>query len=258
MTPLALDHVAFGVRNVGAIAESFGRIGFTATAPSRCAWDQGDGPMTSSSVSVMFAEQYLDFVEIDHPRWLEHLERSPLYGGRAAPSGIVLRGFTKEEIRARGASYTITRTLEGASPSQVRYEFLSAPDSGLPLGLIFDAAPAAMRTPEWLTHPNTASAIRRLHLWAPANRRVADWIDLEAVGIERTALIQDDYLSRVAALAPQMGRPSLLSIQIEVADLAAARAVLAGSGVGFDEDAGKLRIDPQEGLGLGVQLVAAE
>ena len=119
MTPLALDHVAFGVRNVGAIAESFGRIGFTATAPSRCAWDQGDGPMTSSSVSVMFAEQYLDFVEIDHPRWLEHLERSPLYGGRAAPSGIVLRGFTKEEIRARGASYTITRTLEGASPSPI-------------------------------------------------------------------------------------------------------------------------------------------
>ena len=210
--------------------------------------------MSSPSVSVMFPSQYLDFVEIAHPGWTRHLESSPLYARGAAPSGIVLAGRSREDLRSRG-SYEIVRSLPGASPAEVHYEFLVQRDTGLPVGLIHDGDPQAMRTKASMSHRNTATGIRRLHVRVPRVAAVASRLDVDSVGIAPHEALDDDYLRNVSDLVSVVDRPVLLSVEVGVADLAAARACLQASGIDFSDAPQRLLIAPREGFGTGVQFV---
>jgi hypothetical protein len=258
VTRYALDHVSFGARNAAATGESFARLGFATTPVSTCSWDHGDGPMSSAAVCVVFASEYLDFVEIDHPEWLAHLDGSSVYRQGAAPSGVMLRGESREDLEARPGSYRIVRSLAGARPDRIEYQFCSAPDSGLPLGWIHDDAPGAMRSAAWTEHPNTATGIRRVHLRVPALDAIRVDFDAGALGIELHEAPTDDYLQRVARLLSVVDRPTLLSLEFEVRDLDAARRFLEAEQIAFDLQPDRLRVAPDAGFGVGIQLVGAE
>ena len=60
------------------------------------------------------------------------------------------------------------RELPGAEPASIRYELLRLDDSVLPLAVIRDFAPRAMRRDAWLRHPNTASGVRCIHVRVPS------------------------------------------------------------------------------------------
>lgn len=259
MTALRLDHVAFGVLDSTSTSRSFEALGFAPGVPATCAWDDGSGPMAAFAVSVVLPNQYLDCVEIDHPAWTQHLKASRLYARGAAPSGIVLSGFSREELRGRGASYEIVRTLPLALEAEtIHYEFRGEPDSGLPLGLIHDASPGALRRDDFTRHPNTATGVRCLHVRVPRIAAVADWLDPEALGIRLYETPTDAYLAEVCDALAVKGRPALLSIEFAVSDLGAARACLERSAVRFREASGRLQVVPAEGFGVGVQFVESE
>lgn len=256
MSQLALDHVAFGVLDAAAAAQSFERLGFTATGLSRCAWDAGTGPASAAAASVVFPGQYVDLVENTDPRWIRHVESAPLYAAGAAPSGIVLGGRSREDLRRDDASYRITRTLPGARPGEMHYEFLAARGLGLPVSFVHDSEREAMRTDAWTRHANTAMGIRRLHVRVPSMDAVTAELDVDPLGIRLTEEPDDDYLRDVCALLT--GRhTALLSIEFDVESLPEARGCLEREGVAFRAAPARLRVAPRECPGVGVELVAA-
>ena len=90
---LALDHIAFGARDVDAAVDAWARLGFTASARARCEWESAGTHAAAAARSVVFAQQYLDLIEIAEPRWRQHLASSSLYRRGLAPTGIVLSGI---------------------------------------------------------------------------------------------------------------------------------------------------------------------
>lgn len=275
MTPMnrgvELDHLAFGCADVGATREDLERLGFSPTPLSSCSWLQDGAETSARSVSVVFAEQYLDFIEILDPRWRDHLTTSEVYGRGVAPSGIVVRGPAPAEAlstwRARGAEvdepYEIVRDFEDGGVTQIHYEFLALRGSGLPLGLIRDTAPSAMRTQAWTSHPNGATGIRRLHLRVPSvaqSRRSLQpfsGIDLEGARVSLHEEPKDPYLAEVAlCLGGSNERPALLAAEIEVSDLEDARQFLSRNEVAWLEEPGSLSVLPSEGHGTGFRFVA--
>lgn len=91
---IEIDHLAFGAADISSTREDLVRLGFAPTEVSQCSWSHGGQPRVARAVSVVFAAQDLDFVEIQDAGWREHLASSTLYGRGVAPSGIVLRGLS--------------------------------------------------------------------------------------------------------------------------------------------------------------------
>jgi hypothetical protein len=266
---IELDHLAFGAADIASTREDLVRLGFSPTPISHCSWKQGGTERRARSVSVVFGAQYLDFVEIQDAGWDAHLASSGVYARGVAPSGIVLRGPAPRDAlstwRSRGAEadepYGIVRVLEGADPPEIHYEFLALRGSDLPLGLIRDAAPRAMRTPAWTAHANGATGIERLHLRVPSiaeTRRSLEpfeGVDLETARISLHEGPEDPYLREVAQLLPEHTRPTLLAVEIGVHDLEETRRCLVRNGVTFGDGAGRLSVRASEGHGMGFRFV---
>ena len=146
---IALDHVAFGASDRDAAAEALESLGFTCSAPSRCDWEVSGSRYSAEATCVVFAHQYLDFIEISDPKWDEHLSSSPVYRRGAAPTGVVLSGIQPVWAHAsmdggkpsRPEPYPITRRLRTDPPIEISYRFLPLQGMGLPLGLISDSSP---------------------------------------------------------------------------------------------------------------------
>ena len=274
-----IDHIAFAAVRLESAREGFERLGFSPTARGRCTWSSAAGSFAAASYSVMFGRSYLDVIEHDDMRWQTHIDSSRLYGCGLAPSGIVLRAGTIEEVARRFDQrqigyfppYDIERRVDGGTALTVRYRLLSLDrraSAGLPLAFIHDADPAAMRTPQWLSHGNSVSGLARVTVWVPD--LVAATSALEAVvgaaaGGRAAARIGDDspivelvqdptdaYLGAVAARLPVSDRAALLALTFR-SDLDATALVLERHGVRWTElGPGRLGVDPDEGVGCGV------
>lgn len=225
MAEFALDHVAFGASNVEHAAAGFRRLGFTPT----------------------------HIIEIDDPSWSEHLDRSALYGGILAPTGILLRGPPREEILRDPQSYEITRTV-AAEPAEMKYVLQPRPTTGLPMSWIHDDSPEAMRRDAWLEHANSAVAIKAVHLRVPSAASVSPDCDLEQIGIHVCETSRDAYVRSASSLAARTEHPALLTIEVATLDLEEATRRLRANGIRVDSHMDCVSVAPDQGFGTGIRL----
>jgi len=279
---ISLDHIAFGARDARAALVAYEQLGFVPGPESRCDWEIAGSPASAAAACIVFEHEYLDVVESSDPRWLAHLETSPLYGRGMAPTGLVLSGaWTSEAIEAAGRdpagrswSHPIRRTLAATPANAIDYRFLSLRSTGLPLGIIADSRPEALRRPEWLAHPNTALGIERVHLRVPSVTASARTLQDPPLGLATggtgdaagttvttgTARIclheapDEDYLRSVSGHLPRLDRPALLAVEFRVGSLDRAEAHLRHRGVEFARSDRALWVRPDQGFGIGVGL----
>ena len=105
---LAVDHVAFGSRDLDAAQDELAALGLSHTPVAEARWPEPDGPHRARTLSVVLADGYLDVIELPAaPRVLD-------------PTGVVLRSDDPGAARARlvaagvrcGHPYTIHRHFE--------------------------------------------------------------------------------------------------------------------------------------------------
>ncbi len=273
---VVLDHVAFGARDREAAADAVEALGFTPSAPSRCDWESSGSHYSADATCVVFPHQYLDFIQISNPRWDEHLASSSVYARGTAPTGVVLSGIELEPAYARIAGgdppqlepYPIMRRVEADPPFDIAYRFLPLERLGLPLGLISDSSPQALRRPDWLLHPNTAIGIATVHLRVPSVREGASRLAQEPLSLRSTTGLpevvvgaarirlheepSEGYLRTVSQLLPRLENPTLLALEFHVASIEAAARILVSGAVRFTKALGTLEIDPDQGFGTGI------
>jgi hypothetical protein len=252
-----LDHVAFGTRSRKAAIEAMEALGFAAPALGRCTWRIAGAEHAADSASVVFAGEYLDFIEIANERWAAYLATSPAFVRGFAPTALVFSGAPRT---ADLEPYPIVRRLEADPAAEVAYEFAPLGDGSLPLGWIADAGPHALRRPVWTSHPNTALGILAVHLHttspgdalrtfaaAPLACAAGAGADRVDVGTAQVRLVQN--LGAVPAY--------IAAVVFRVASLATARRVVGERGVAFAERADGIEIDRAQGFGVAVAFAEA-
>jgi hypothetical protein len=180
---LELDHLPFTVVDVDSASALLRRLGFEPTSTGVCRWSQNGQAYSARCASVVFGRGYVDLIEWRDADWERRLRASPVHHQGLAPSGVVLGTASLDAARARltssgvttGAAYEIVRELPGAEPATIRYEIFPLNDPALPFAVIRDSAPRAMRTDAWIRHPNTASAVRCIHVRVPSLGTPSAW-----------------------------------------------------------------------------------
>jgi hypothetical protein len=274
---LELDHVAFGVADAEVIRAELERLGFTPTAAGVCRWSERGRPHESRATSVVFPRAYLDLIEIRDPAWEEALLSSPLHRRGIAPSGVVVSSAAaladaRATFAARGVAvgrpYAIERALPGAVPPTIPYEIFPLREPGFPFSVIADGAPGAMRAAAWLSHPNTATGLKSVHLRVPSAERwlaraelvfgsSAPELDLGSATLAVHREPRDPYLAAVAELLPRDDRTRLLAVEVSVLDASPVRTILARSRIPAVELEGGIGVEPSAGFGCGIVFVEA-
>jgi catechol 2,3-dioxygenase-like lactoylglutathione lyase family enzyme len=284
-----VDHVAFGAGDLDEAQRLFVRLGFRPTPRGRCEWPLPGADFAAGSVSVMFAETYLDVIEIADPRWRTALAGRTLAAGALGPSGLVLGAadLAAALAAARGAGlacgepYEIGRAVadpEGGAPRRMRYRIarVEPAERALPpLLVVENLTPEAMREPAWLEHPNgavgLACAVYHAPETGPAARASRALLGASAVSetpaevraATATAELrfaresEDPFLRGLAASAPRPELPFCLALGFRTRDLAGARRALGEGGVPFAESgsggARRLRVRPEHACGCAVE-----
>lgn len=160
-----LDHVPFATGDIEAAAARLKSLGFTSVRGT-CRWPMPAARHEAPSLSVMFEQHYLDVIGYEGaPEGL-------------SPTGVVLGtdDFAAALAKLRGfhvAPYEIERTLEDGR--RIRYQIAAVRGPGrLPVSILRDHDPLAMRTADSLRHANGALRLSRVVLGAsnePAARR---------------------------------------------------------------------------------------
>jgi hypothetical protein len=253
--PLALDHLPFAVLDLEAARVALAGLGFTTTDTGLCRWRLGERDFAARCASVVFDCAYFDLIEL-RGSGADRLRNASLFHRGMTPTGVVLRSADLDADRARlvarglpcGEPYPIVRDLPGADPPQIAYRLFGLRGDGAPFAVIHDPAPRALRQPRWLEHANTALGVRAVHVRAPGARAR---VPLPPRVVLHGAA-SHPYLADVTRLQPDSSRAALLAIEVEVADLAAARQHLAANGVPFRELPGGVAIEPVAGYGCGL------
>ena len=264
---VVLNHLAFGARDRSEVSDAMEALGFATSPPCSCEWESRGDRHSAEAVCCVFPHEYLDLITIPDPEWSTHLNSSSLYMRGLAPTGIVLSG-----VRPAAASqhvgadpYPIVRCVDVDPPIRISYEFLPLSRLGLPLGLISDSAPDALRQVSSLSHPNTASGIARVHLRVGSLEDALRQLSGEPLLLPSSAEIPigtpslylyespvDGYLARVSELLPSSKRPALLAVDYSVSSLQTASEALQAGGVAFRSGPGALSVDPGQGFGTGI------
>jgi catechol 2,3-dioxygenase-like lactoylglutathione lyase family enzyme len=284
-----VDHVAFGAGDLEEAARLFVRLGFRPTPRGRCEWPLPGAAFSAGSVCVMFAETYLDAIEIADPRWGTALAERTLATGSLGPSGLVLGA---EDLAAAlaaardaglvcGEPYEIGRSVAEpgvAEPRRMRYRIARIEPSERalpPLLVIQNLTPEAMRAPAWLEHPNGALGLARAVYHAPAagpaarasrallGERAVREDAREVRAATATAELRfaresdDAFLRGLAAAAPRPELPFCLALGFRTGDLSRARRALRAGGVPFEESANggapRLRVRPEHACGCALE-----
>jgi hypothetical protein len=208
--------------------------------------------------------------------WGAARRASEVYAKGIVPSGVVLSGAPVEATRAAlaakgigvGRPYAVQRELPGADPAEIGYEIVPLREPGFPLAFIADGAPGAMRRPEWLAHPNSATGVRSVHLRVPSLREwsaraalafgdAGSEIELGAASLVAHEEPRDPYLRAVSDLLPRDDRARLIAIELSVADVGAVRSRLERAGIATVERvSGRgvcgIGLEPAAGFGCGL------
>jgi hypothetical protein len=278
--PVQLDHIAFSVSDVIVSQAAWVELGFVADSLGTCRWRERDTVRSARCVSVVFATQYLDFIESRGRRATPSSEEPGLYRRGIFPSGFVLRADSLEDmlrhVRTLGieprAPYEIERQLSAEPAATMRYRFsgLSRSATTLPVGAIEDLNAGALHRPEWLVHPNGATGIAGVHFRAAdgltAARRLrwltsdsngddADHpasVSIDGIAFHFHSNLDGGWLSEVDMLVARDLPVALLAIEFAVPDLRIAEKLLLRSGIRFRASDTRLLVEPRGGYGCGI------
>lgn len=275
-----IDHLLVGVRDLGAAATVWQRLGFTTTPLGRhVGW-------TTANVCVMLERGYIELLGVLDPSGVRHDIASFLERYGEGGMGVALatddaagtaRAWGAAGLGVRGPEALRRRIEDGGAEVELRFSNV-APElpalDGFVLFACFHETPRELRRPEWLRHDNGALALRSCTLLADPPQ--AATAALTAVLGDAAATNTDEVtafhcggqtivvapVEDVRLFHPELGEPEatetprLVAAEIAVADLARTRAVLERQGVTFRARAGRIAVDPSFANGLALEFVA--
>ncbi len=270
-----IDHALIGVADLEEAHGAWSRLGFTLSPRGRhIGWG-------TANYCIMFARNYIELLGIlDTSQFTNNLDRFLESGegllGAAFSCDDAQRAATS--LRNQGIAAAdpkdLKRILEsGAGEELPRFQLVHLPGDatpGLSSFLVSHLTPEIVWRPEWLRHANGALGIASLTLAVddplalmPAYARL---LGEDAVAGEERRLTVMAGGVRLIFLAPELageiaplprrGTPCGVAMAVEVADLAAAKSLLADNGLEFEEREDGLRVSPARANGLALTFVA--
>lgn len=278
-TITGIDHVLIAVRDLDAAARAFARLGF-AVGPRG-----GHPEWGTASRGVMFG---VGSVKLITPVG-EGLGAARV-GGFLSSRGEGILGVALGSTDAKAGCAALRRAGIAAEPPALvsrrieapegvltrRYAVVNLPEDTLPglsAVLCQKVTPGPSPCPDAEAHPNGAVGIASLT--AVVERPLACMAAYDRVFGAAAATPTDEMVSvhvggRLIYLITADGfdhlHPDLLgdlpeppapaALSLAVADLGRAAAVLTANGIGFRRKSGLIAIDPDDALGIGLELVA--
>ncbi|WP_419900452.1 VOC family protein [Roseomonas sp. USHLN139] len=277
MTPVlqpAIDHVVIHVGDeLDAAAAQYQRLGFQLTA-------RGHHSLGSSNNLAIFGTDYLELLGYEPAR---ANQRAELWQMPIGLGGLVFKppgdaGFRDRVVAAgvpAGESRAFNRPVELPDGSMPEAHFrVTHLDGSVAFGgrvfFCHHVTPELVWRPEWQQQPNGVTAVAEFGIVsADPDKAVAPYRRLfgEAAVVAvpggqaiqtpqaRVLVLQPDAARALWGEAlpplPTDGRDMMVALTFR-ADLAAARAALAGGGVPFVEAEGRLRVAATETFGLAI------
>ncbi|GAB4169956.1 MAG: VOC family protein [Thalassobaculales bacterium] len=277
-----IDHCVILVRDLDSAQATYRRLGFTLAPRAHHSAHMGTGNHT-----IMLGEDYFEILGVVAPtpenqRWRDFLAR------REGLTGIALRTDDAEqaaaELRAHGIAagdplrFSRPVDLPGGGRTEAAFVVTKLPLEATPGAGMFVCGHLtrdAVWLPSLQRHPNTATALAELlvccsepHAVAAPYREflksVVNHPDGSATVDTGNTPIRFVTPARVAARHPWLDRsvyaglaaegPFVLGLAVTVADLAAARAVLAAAGVTTHATAGGIAVAPADACGVVLEL----
>jgi catechol 2,3-dioxygenase-like lactoylglutathione lyase family enzyme len=276
-----LDSVAIAVRDLGAAADTFRRLGFALTPRGHHAeWG-------TANHCLMFPQDYIQLLAAEGSG--DEAER--VRGVTAHREGLMELYFgshngaaAAESLRRSGLDIALPRSLSRRMESEAGTATMMFSEVPLPR----DATPGIasrliehitsdhMRFPDWLAHPNGAIGIASVtavvedpsehavawdRIFGPHAATPTDNTVTVHTGRGLVFLTRPDDLTQLhpeAELDETPPAPALVAMALQVADTDRAAALLRANGVEFSRDTeGTIRIPPSEACGVFVEFVGA-
>jgi hypothetical protein len=239
---LPLDHIPFYDLDPDALALGFGKLGFTASPPSR--YTAPDHPDAEWRGRCIFTRNgWLDLLFDENPRNPATPEaclfRAPDLAAASAEAAILNPGEpVRLERRWAGEP--------GLPAESFAYVGLGSRIAPVGFALITHAWPCVDVRAEWFEHANGARRIGGLIFGgeAPGPAAASAGRVLDLAGVE--------YWSRATFDAAFPGTPARRALQVAVDDLDVTRAVLRASGARFGEIEQGIAVPAQFGVNCGV------
>lgn len=275
-----LDHTLIAVRDLEAARETFERLGFDATPRGE---HTGRG---TANYCYMFQTGYLELLGVVDPS-------QDLFGigARIAELGDGIERLALATDDAGEAQANLVEAGLRAQPPQALERVLSAEAGGgsvafqlvlldeePPLRSLFlcqHLTPDRTWQPQWMSHRNTAVALRGVilvvehppavhdqfvKLFGMSSTVATDQVSAVHVGTQRLMILSPTDMEVMFPDMPgarQKPLPRYAAVQIGVRDLDACRAALAEGNVPFavHDEEGSLRVAPHEACGVLIEFV---
>ena len=273
-----VDHALIAVRQLDAAAADFARLGF-AVSPKG-----GHAEWGTANYCIMFPDDYLELISpAGAGPGSEKLERFLAAKGGAV-MGVALasqnaegsyQGLLKAGVAA-SAPAPLSRRLETPEGEATpRFTLVDLPEGtlpDLPSFICQHLTPDLLRRPQWLDHPNSAQAIQSITVVSdnPGAAMAAydkvfglfsstptDEMVTVHTGSGMIFLVTPDGFDH---LHPDLdmnppAAPSVAALCLRVASLDRAAEALKAGGVGFKRKGRHIAVDPEDSLGIGLEMV---
>jgi catechol 2,3-dioxygenase-like lactoylglutathione lyase family enzyme len=290
MTPFTLDHVGFGVKNLDAAAERFGRLGFNLTPRGHHVLPPltPGGPYRSAGTSnncAMLERGYLELIGVTDPTYagsmLGHIERyEGLHIVAFGASDWTEAQRVLRDGRLPGAAVRpLQRPIDGDLAQFQIIDF-----SPLPEGVFFaihHGTPELLWKPEFLAHPNGATALHGITVAVPdpadfaarlghllgitppeflmelarGTVRVVDSAWLEQFPPDRNSPSPRPSPGERESRKPTPALPIIAGITLRSSDLEQTAAILRDNEIDFQQPPGALFVPPEEACGGFIEFV---
>lgn len=276
-----IDHALIAVRQLDQAAAEFARLGF-ALSPKG-----GHAEWATANHCIMFARDYLELIApAGNGPGADKVTRFLDANGGDGLMGLALasqdaegsyRGLTAQGVAAVPPA-PLSRSLHAPDGEVLpRFSLVDLPPDatpGVPSFLCQHLTPDLLRRPQWLDHPNGAQAIQSVTVVVedpqslmPAYDKLFgmfaatptdDMVTVHTGGAMIFLVTPDgfDHLHPNLDMDPPKA-PSLASLCLTVASLDRAAAVLKANGVSFRHKPDQIAIDPEEALGVAIEMIEA-
>jgi catechol 2,3-dioxygenase-like lactoylglutathione lyase family enzyme len=274
---LALDHAVILVRDLDAAALGYGRLGFALTPRGR------HPRLHTANHTLVFERDYLELLSVERPTaanrvWATTVDRGEGLGALALATDDARE--TRHALRERGVAIGdpidfVRPVALPTGPVDARFTVCHLPSAASPAIAAFFCqhhTPSYVWRADCRRHPNTARGIVGVTVVvrdpARAAARYERWLGRASVhprpggatlslGPTSIWLVTPAYAeARLARLVPDAPRP--LGLTVAVADLTAARRLLAANDVPFDRFAPRsILVEPTWTHGVVLELLQA-
>jgi Glyoxalase-like domain len=269
-----IDHPIIAVRDMARAPAAYERLGFTVTPRGRHPeWGTGNW-------CIMFNDDYLELRGIIEPGSTHNLarflaDREGLMGvalstdnAEASYQALVHRGLKAQPVSRLSREFELP---EGAVHPKFALCFVDPADT---LGLMWvvlcqHLTPELLRRPAWLYHANGARGVRSVTGVVPDLAEAAERHTIifgsQAIARLNTQLrIQLNARQAINVVSMEVARDSwpeiklpkcgengfLLSVELQVADIATTEKYFTTNGIAFHRSASAIRISPRDSCGV--------